>query len=168
MKNILFLLGFLIITEWHVHNILGDNMKIWKNTVLGYIGGMVYVALELIWRGWSHGSMFLVGGICFLLICAISAVFPEMPLLMQSVLGACMVTAIELISGLFLNVFLQLNVWDYSALPYNFMGQVCMSYFFLWILVSFGAIWANRLLRMGLFHEKAWHFHKKSTFPHKA
>ena len=128
-------------------------MKIWKDTVLGYIGGMIYVVLEILWRGWSHGSMFVVGGICFVLIGGIDRVFPQMPLLMQSVLGASIVTAMELISGLFLNVYLRLGVWDYSALPYNLMGQVCMPYFFLWIIVSLAAVWLDDFLRWRLFRE---------------
>ena len=128
-------------------------MKIWKDTVLGYIGGMIYVVLEILWRGWSHGSMFVVGGICFVLIGGIDRVFPQMPLLMQSVLGASIVTAMELISGLFLNVYLRLGVWDYSALPYNLMGQVCMPYFFLWIIVSLAAVWLDDFLRWRLLRE---------------
>ncbi len=130
-------------------------MKIWKSTVLGYIGGMGYVGLELLWRGWSHGSMFLVGGICFLLIGAIDTLAPGLPLLMQSVLGACLVTGVELVSGLILNIVLGLRVWDYSGLPYNFMGQVCISYFFLWIWVSLGAALFKRFLSSKLFLNKA-------------
>lgn len=129
-------------------------MQIWKNAVLFYLGGMAYILLELIWRGWSHGSMFLVGGVCFLLIGHIDAVVPDMPLVMQSVLGACLVTGVELISGLIINVVLGLGVWDYSSLPYSFLGQVCLSYFFLWILVSLGAIFLEDGLRVGLFREK--------------
>mgnify|MGYP004623374607 CR=1 FL=1 len=128
-------------------------MKVWKNAVLFYIGGMVYVLLELLWRRWSHGSMFLVGGGCFLLIGMLSQMQPEMPGVMQAVLGACMVTAVELVSGLIINRVLDLGVWDYSGLPYNLWGQVCMSYFFLWILVSFLALELHRLLRKGLFRE---------------
>ena len=98
--------------------------------------------------------MFVVGGLCFLLIGSIDRVFPEMPLLMQGVLGACLVTAMELVSGLFLNRFLRLGVWDYSALPYNFLGQVCMAYFFLWIIVSWAAVILEDKLRRGLFGEE--------------
>ena len=129
-------------------------MRLWKNAVLFYIGGMVYVLLELLWRRWSHGSMFLVGGCCFLLIGMLSQMQPEMPGVMQAVLGACMVTAVELLSGLLINRVLDLHVWDYSALPYNLWGQVCMSYFFLWSLVSFLALELHRLLRKGLFGER--------------
>ncbi len=97
--------------------------------------------------------MFLVGGICFLLIGNIDTLFPQMPLLLQSVLGACMVTGMELVSGLIINGLLELRVWDYSAMAYSFMGQVCLGYSFLWILVSFLAIFLDDFLRRGLFGE---------------
>lgn len=130
------------------------KLRVWKNLVLFYLGGMLYIALELLWRGWSHGSMFVVGGLCFLLIGGIDAVFPDMPLLIQSVLGACLVTALELISGLILNLWLGMGVWDYSYLPLNLMGQVCMAYFFLWILVSLLAVFLEDQLRQRLFQER--------------
>lgn len=129
-------------------------MEVWKNTVLGYLGGMIYILMELIWRQWSHGSMFLVGGTCFVLIGNIDRFFPQMPLLMQSVLGAFLVTTMELFSGLVINVALGLRVWDYSAMPYNFLGQVCMSYFFLWIFVSAAAVYLDDYLRKRLFGEE--------------
>ena len=43
-------------------------MKFWKQAVLFYLGGCAYMGLELLWRGRSHGSMFVAGGTCFLLI----------------------------------------------------------------------------------------------------
>ena len=98
--------------------------------------------------------MFLVGGICFLLIGLIPRLLPGAPELMQAVLGACAVTAAELVSGLIINDALKLHVWDYSAMPYNFLGQVCMSYFFLWIIVSWMALKLHRLLQRKLFGDK--------------
>lgn len=126
-------------------------MKIWKSAVVGYIGGIVYVAIELLWRGWSHGSMFVVGGLCFLLLGEIHRRLGEYPRLVQAVLGALAITAMELLSGLFVNVFLGLRVWDYSGLPYNFLGQVCMAYFFLWIWVAMAGEVLEPGLRKGLF-----------------
>lgn len=118
------------------------------------------MTLEFLWRGWSHGSMFLVGGLCFVLIGAIDRIFPKMPLLFQSVLGAFIVTVIEFISGLILNLYLGLGVWDYSHEPYSLLGQICPGYFFLWIIVSFGAVLLENGLRRGLFHEyiPLWRF----------
>ncbi len=128
-------------------------MIIWKNAVMGYLGGLGYMALELLWRGWTHGSMFLLGGLCFVLIGNLDRLLPGMPLLFQSVLGAGIITSLELLSGLVLNVWLGLGIWDYSSLPYSFLGQISMTYFFLWIFVSLGAVFLEDGLRRGLFGE---------------
>ena len=133
------------------HTRTGDDMKIWKSAVVGYIGGIVYVGMELLWRGWSHGSMFVVGGLCFLLLGEIHRKLFYLPRLVQAVLGALSITAMELLSVLFVNVFLGLLVWDYSNLPYNFLGQVCMAYFFLWIWVAMAGEVLEPGLRRGLF-----------------
>ena len=43
-------------------------MELWRKSVLFYLGGTAYMGLELAYRGWTHGSMFLAGGTCFLLL----------------------------------------------------------------------------------------------------
>ena len=40
--------------------------QIAKYIFLGVIGGGIYYNLELIWRSYSHWTMFLLGGICFI------------------------------------------------------------------------------------------------------
>ena len=55
--------------------------KLLKYLSLGTLGGMIYVLIELMWRGYSHWSMFLLGGICFIALGLINEVIPwEMPL----------------------------------------------------------------------------------------
>lgn len=130
-------------------------MRIWKTGILFYIGGMVYVLLEWLWRGWSHPSMFLLGGLCFVLLGLLNeGRRPELPMWVQSLFGACVVTALELACGLIVNVGLRLRVWDYSHLPLNFMGQICLYYFLLWIPLSSLAVLADDWLRFALFHEE--------------
>ena len=128
-------------------------MRFWKDLVLFYIGGILYVLLELVWRGRSHPTMFLLGGLCFLLINALGRIpaVAESPLLGRAVLSAVMVTTLELLCGLLVNVVLQLNVWDYSHQPLNFMGQICPLFFLLWIPVSLFAILAGDYLQYLLF-----------------
>ena len=51
------------------------------------IGGFSYVIIELIWRAYSHISMFFVGGICFVIIGGINEFYTyEMNSLMNYLL----------------------------------------------------------------------------------
>ena len=109
-------------------------MKIWKNCVLFYTGGATYLSLELLYRGRSHGSMFLAGGVCFLLIGHLNRVEPKLPLPLRAVVGALIVTAVELGTGMVVNR--QHQVWDYRDQPLNFMGQICPVFSALWIPLS--------------------------------
>ncbi len=149
-KIIIFLLG--LIKEL-CQDILapGDTMKLWEDIVIICIGGTLYVMLEHLWRGYSHWSMFLVGGLCFLLIGRLDTWNPAMPVAGQAILGSCIVTAMELTSGMIFNVWLGMNVWDYSSQPLNFRGQICLTYFVLWIPVSVAAIFTENFVRKLLF-----------------
>lgn len=124
-------------------------MKIWRQAVLFYLGGMVYTGLELCWRGWSHGSMFLLGGLCFLLIGFLGKVPQPLPRLPRAVVGAGIVTMLELGCGLIVNR--QYQVWDYRQESYNFCGQICLPFTVLWIGVSFAAILLYDVLEDHLF-----------------
>lgn len=119
-------------------------MKIWKNLLLGYLGGMTYASLELLWRGRTHGSMFALGGVCFLMIGKLGKVRPALPVPARAVVSAGMVTALELGCGLLVNR--DYAVWDYRHLPMNYYGQICLMYSLLWVPVSLGAIWLYDLL----------------------
>lgn len=112
-------------------------MKIWKNCLLFYTGGTVYLSLELLYRGRSHGSMFLAGGLCFLLIGHMNRVEPKLPLPLRALVGALIVTAVELGTGMVFNR--QYQVWDYRDQPGNFMGQICPLFSALWIPLSLAA-----------------------------
>lgn len=109
-------------------------MRIWKNLLLFYLGGAVYFIMELLWRGRSYGSMFLLGGICFWLLGQFGTHFPRVPLAVKAVLGAALVTALELGTGLLVNR--DFTVWDYRSLPYNYHGQICLNFSLLWVPVS--------------------------------
>lgn len=123
-------------------------MKTWRKCVLFYLGGSAYMGLELLWRGRSHGSMFLAGGLCFLLIGQLGQVRPRLPVPLRALVGAGIVTMVELGAGLLFNRDYQ--VWDYRDQPLNFHGQICPLFTILWILVSLAAIWLYGLLDLRL------------------
>ena len=51
-------------------------------------------------------------------------------------ISTVIITVVELITGLIVNIGLKLDVWDYSKYPYNFMGQICVRYTIIWFLIS--------------------------------
>lgn len=117
-------------------------MRYWKQLLLFYLGGMGYAALELLWRGRTHGSMFVLGGACFLALGKLVRLRLPRPLL--AVLGSGLITAGELLTGLLVNG--SYLVWDYRRMPMNFRGQICLRFSLLWIPVSALAMGAYGLI----------------------
>lgn len=105
-------------------------------------GGIVYTAAELLWRGHSHWTMTLAGGFCALLIhLANRRMRPRgVPLALRCLAGCGIITAVELSVGCVVNRLLGWNVWDYSSVPLNFLGQICPLYCVMWFLLSLPVI----------------------------
>ena len=126
-----------------------------KNLFLFIMGGILYYLIEIIWRGYSHFSMFFVGGLCFVLIGKINEYISwETPVYIQSILGSIIITTIEFISGCILNIWLRLDVWDYSNIPFNLLGQICLPFSILWVFISFAAILIDDYIRYFFFGEE--------------
>ncbi|MCM1298337.1 MAG: putative ABC transporter permease [Firmicutes bacterium] len=125
-----------------------------KLILLFLMGGMIYFAIEVAYKGDSHCSMFITGGLCFLLIGGINSYFDrDMPLLHQMFFSAVIITLLEFISGVIVNIGLKLNVWDYSRIPFNFMGQICLRFFFIWFFLSLIGIFLDDFFRERMFGE---------------
>lgn len=127
-----------------------------KGLVLFLIGGATYALLEIIWRGYTHVTMFVLGGVLFIVLGALNENLLEWdtPLFIQGLIGAVVVTSAELISGIVLNLWLGMNVWSYSDIPFNFMGQICLPFSLLWVPVSMAAIVLDDYIRFWLFGER--------------
>ena len=133
--------------------------QIKKYMILFAIGGMAYFLLEVLVRGYSHYSMFLCGGACFLCCGLLNENMKiKMSFISQMVLSALIITALEFITGLIVNIWLKMDIWDYSQLPYNFMGQICLLYSIFWFLVSSVAIVLDDFLRYKIFNEEKQHY----------
>ena len=92
--------------------------------------------IEMLWRGYTHWTMELVGGLCFLILYYVFDYIAEKPFIIKCLAGSVIITAVELISGIIINIVFSLDVWDYSDMPYNFLGQVCLFYSVMWFFLS--------------------------------
>lgn len=137
------------------------NIKQWlKIFILFLIGGFIYVAIELGFRGHSHWTMFLLGGLCFILIGGLNNYIPwEMSIIKQGIIGSLIITSLEFIFGLVLNLYLNLGIWDYSNMPFNILGQICLPFSIAWFFLSLVAIFVDDWLRYVLFKEEKPHYH---------
>ncbi len=129
--------------------------KLWRLIALWACGGGLYCLIEVLWRGYTHPAMFLVGGICFLILGGINEWFCwDMSLAAQAIIGAVAVTLVELAAGSVLNLWLGLGIWDYSDMPFNLLGQICLAYAGWWVLLSVAGIILDDVLRWKLFGEE--------------
>ena len=130
-----------------------------KEVFLAAAGGLLYIILELVWRGHSHWTMFVLGGLCFALIGLINELIPWcMPLWKQALISVVIITGLEFLTGCIVNLWLGWNVWDYGDMPLNLLDQICVPYILLWIPVSLAAIFLDDWLRYWMFGEEQPHY----------
>ncbi len=119
-----------------------------KNIAVFTAGAAGYTCAEIIWRGWTHWTMALTGGLCVLGVHYINKK-SESNFLVKTLKSTALITGAEFAVGCIVNKLLHWGVWDYSEMPLNILGQICPQYILLWIPLS-----ALALLVSGLFCEK--------------
>ena len=126
-----------------------------REFLLFIIGGLIYASIEVFARGFTHWSMFIVGGLCFVIIGLLNEWYNEDMLFeLQTLIGAFVITALEFISGYIVNIKLGWNVWDYSEHRFNLFGQICLHHSICyWIPLSAFAITLDDILREVWFNE---------------
>lgn len=116
-------------------------LKAMRHVFCWVIGGCLYGFLEIAWRGYTHWSMIVLASIlCIPLDIANEHIPWKMPLIEQGVLCGFTITVAEFVTGLILNVWLKLGIWDYSNQIGNILGQVCPLYMFFWCILSIPVI----------------------------
>jgi uncharacterized membrane protein len=128
-----------------------------KHIFLFVVGGTIYLGIELIFRGYSHYSMFFLGGLCFVCMGLINEVLSwGTPLWKQSIIGGAITTLLEFITGCIVNLWLGWNIWHYNR--FDILGQVCIPFFFVWCGLSIVGIILDDWLRYWIFKEEKPHY----------
>ena len=118
-------------------------------------GGLTYYTIEILYRGYSHYSMFLCGGIVFYSISLFNRRYNyTLHLVTRMIVSALIITVIELLFGIFFNLILLKQVWNYSTHFYNYRGQICLTFSILWFFLSLPVLYTEEKIRFLLFHLK--------------
>lgn len=134
--------------------------KLLKPIILFLIGGGIYISIEIVYRYImnrpdTHWSMFILGGLVFILIGAINEYIAwEIPFWIQDFIGTSIVLILEFIFGCVLNLWLNLEVWDYTNMPFNVLGQICLPFALIWCVLVAVAIVLDDYLRYWIFGEE--------------
>lgn len=107
-----------------------NNLK--SDLALFSLGGCAYGMIELLWRHHTHWTMLITGGTCFVSLYKMYNRLPDLPMIEKCILGSAVITSIEFVTGCIVNLWLKMDVWDYSNVPFNLLGQVCVMYSALW------------------------------------
>lgn len=111
---------------------------IFRIAILFLVSGFIYYNCELLYRGYSHILMLFLAGLCgVLFIDAPNNIYSfELGYLKQITISTVLCTIAEGICGLIANVWLKMNIWDYSNLPGSFFFNQCNIFFVgIWALI---------------------------------
>lgn len=115
--------------------------------VIFLLGAIGYSLIEILYRGYTHWSMALAGGICFCLIYLYNTKYNHQKLWVKCVVGALIITAVEFTIGCIVNLMFGMNVWDYSKLRLNILGQVSLLFSAIWFLLCIPLVFFSNFLR---------------------
>lgn len=147
----------------------------WKNKLIHFIFfGSIYLNIEIVTRafggslvgysgiskwslcGWTSLWMFLVGGFCAAIVGSLNDKprYYNLKMWQQVIIGGSLITAVELLAGVFFNLYLHLNLWNYSSIKFNFLGQLCLHNCIAWYLLSVVIIWLDDALSHYYYDDK--------------
>jgi uncharacterized membrane protein len=110
-------------------DIAGEYMLIYA------AGAVIYSLIEIMWRGYTHWTMALAGGLCFSCIYFTENCFKHKRLWLKCCVGCVIITTVEFSVGCLVNRILDWRVWDYSNHRLNFFGQICLLYMVMWYVL---------------------------------
>ena len=120
--------------------------KIKELLIVYTIGFVGYSCIELLWRNFTHPSMSIAGGICFLSFHILNRRMNKLSSVKKCFLGAVIITSVEFFFGCIVNIALNMHIWDYSALPLNLLGQICLPYFIVWFVITIPMLAVSNLI----------------------
>ena len=118
------------------------------------MGFFLYTMMEIMGRGYTHWTMGIAAGVTMSVLYHMEDRLSASRLT-RALLGGLFVTAAEFTVGVFDNIIMGWQVWDYSDMPLNLMGQICPMFSALWYVLCFlGILICRRIRRCYLLPER--------------
>ncbi len=137
-------------------------MSVFRTRLILFLaGGMLYCLIEILFRGYTHWSMGITGGVCMVFLYEIMTK-TNLPIWAQCLLGSAIITFFEYGVGVFVNLYMHWNVWDYSDMPLNIQGQICVPFMIIWYFICIPARYISKFLERNLFSKRFITFRKQS------
>lgn len=134
--------------------------RIIELTIVFCVGSIMYCLIEVLFRRYTHWTMFLAGGAIFTALYFINLGLKTRSFVLRGLIGALVITAVEFLVGIVVNLIFHLNVWNYSSIPGNILGQICPRFSFCWFLLSIVAVYVVVFLHWQL--NKSLSLHQES------
>lgn len=134
-----------------------NKVELERSLIIWLTGGILYFYIEILFRGFSHYSMFICGGLCFLLVGKIGNKIIRLKrnkiikIGEIMIIGSAIITSLEFATGIIVNKLLNMNVWDYSNEKYNVLGQICITYSGIWALLSLVCVYIYKEIYKKIF-----------------
>lgn len=135
--------------------------KTGKCVFMFIFGFMAYITIECLFRGYSFPAMGLCGGIVFVLLDKINdKISWDIDILVQGMMGSVLITFLEFIIGeMSLRGLIQ-PMWNYTNLPLNYKGIICLPFSLIWIVLSIVAIVVADWLNYYIFNDETIPYYK--------
>ena len=127
------------------------KLRLEKDSAIFSIGAVSYSLIEILWRHYTHWTMAITGGLCFVILFRLFNKMRRISMIKKCAIGSGVITSVEFAVGCIVNIGFKMNVWDYSAMPLNLFGQICIVYSFLWGLLSIPIVFLSDKLRTKFF-----------------
>ena len=104
-------------------------------TTAFFAGCIAYPLLEIAYRGHSHWTMSLTGGLCLAALFSYQFAFEQLPSRRKALLGTLTILALELAVGTVSNLWLGWAIWDYTDLRFHYLGQISLEFALIWYVL---------------------------------
>lgn len=131
------------------------NKVLYKNSILFIFGFCVYITIEVLFRGYSNAVCGAMGGLAVVVLDKINdEISWDFDLFWQAVIGSLLITFMELVIGLISRYSSIIPVmWDYSNMPFNYKGVICLPFSIAWIFLSVVAIFLADAINYYFFND---------------